>query len=158
MGMSMWKYNEKIDIAKYIEWIELNVKDPIPLNDKSRLPEMIDILSNPTSSIVEIDTSLKSIGMMSMRYGSSFIFMCDLMPLIHKHLLSNNIIIVSQCIRTLKYISQYGGCDNLKDEVPFLQQIYMNPKMDFFIRDEAMKTYGFVVGNITKTPNPTIIQ
>ena len=54
--------------------------------------------------------------MMSVKYSASPIILCGGLPLIKEQLLSSNPILISQSIRTLKFISNHGGEKDIKEE------------------------------------------
>ena len=125
------------------EWIKINIKDPIPMNDKSRMHELLEVLSSGDSSIPFKDFALKGLGMMSTEYGAEFIILCGALPLIKQQLLSSNPILISQSIRTLTLISNSGGEEDIINEKVHImvRSIISNKEIPKHIKDQGLKLY-----------------
>jgi len=143
-----------------IEWIKENIKEPVPMNDKSRVHELLDVLSHEDHTVPEIDGALNALGMMSVRYGAFFIIMCGAIPLIKKYLLSDIKPLSFQAARTLKYIAKTGGCEELIQENIHedLRSIIIDINKDFDIRDMCANAYGWILANPPAEINSEIVM
>jgi hypothetical protein len=103
-------------VERFQKWLSANVKDPIPMDDKSRLHEYFDILSSQDSPIMYKDFALKGLGMLSIKYSSEPIILCGIIPLIKIQLTSPYPPLVAQSIRTLTFLSDHGGQKELLNE------------------------------------------
>jgi hypothetical protein len=101
---------------EYQEWIQNNVKDPVLMDDKSRLHELLDVLSSDDTSIPFKDFALKGLGMMAIKYSADPIILCGAIPLIKNQLNSQNPILIAQSIRTLLFIANNGGDEEIMRE------------------------------------------
>lgn len=98
------------------EWIKVNIKDPLPMDNKSRLYEYLDVLSDDDTPIAYKDFALKGLGILSIKYSASPIILCGGLQLIKQQILSTNTILISQSVRTLSMIAKYGGEEDIKEE------------------------------------------
>jgi len=126
-----------------MEWIKVNIKDPIPMDDKSRMHELLDVLSSDEISISFKDFALKGLGMMAVKYSADFIILCGALPLIKNQLLSNNPILISQSIRTLTFIANNGGEKDIMHEKVHMivREISSNKNTPKHIKDQGTKLY-----------------
>ena len=144
-----------------MEWIKENIHDPIPQNDKSRLSEWMDVLTHEDDhSLPEKEAALKALGLMSLRYGAFFVITCGIVPLIKHYLLSDNRQLSLQAARSVKYIAQSGGCDELiQDGIDEdLKSIVRNIHKDFDIRDMCSQALGWIVAYPPAEIKSDIIQ
>lgn len=126
-----------------IEWIKVNIKDPVPMDDKSRMHELLDVLSSDDASVSFKDFALKGLGMMAVKYSADFIILCGALPLIKSQLLTNNPILISQCIRTLTLIADNGGeRDVMNEKVHIMvRSIASDKETPQHIKDQGLKLY-----------------
>jgi hypothetical protein len=126
-----------------IEWIKVNIKDPIDMDDKSRMHELLDVLSSDETSVAFKDFALKGLGMMAVKYSAEFIIICGALPSIKSQLLSNNPILISQCIRTLTLIANNGGEKDIMDEKVHMmvRSIVSDKNTPKHIKDQGLKLY-----------------
>jgi len=92
------------------EWIKINIKDPIPMDDKSRLYEYLDVLSNTDSPIPYKEFALKGLEMIASNYSAHSIILCGALPLIRDQLNSPHPMLIAQSIRTLTSLAN-NGCE-----------------------------------------------
>jgi|WetSurMetagenome_2_1015567.scaffolds.fasta_scaffold13354_3 hypothetical protein len=132
-----------------IEWIKEHIKDPIPLSDKRRVHELLDILTHDDHTDPEKCGALNGLGFMSIRYGAFFVIMCGVLPVFKKYLSSTSKPILLATISNIKYIAQAGGCQELIDEEidEILRLLIINTEIDFFIRNAAATSYGWTISN-----------
>jgi len=132
-----------------MEWIKENIKDPIPLSDKRRVHELMDILTHDGHSDPEKCGAINAIGFMSIRYGSYFIVMCGVIPVIKKYLLSESKSLALSSIMIIKYIAQSGGCEELiQNEIDkILKSIIINIESDYDLRNAAATSYGWIIAD-----------
>lgn len=98
------------------EWIKINIKDPLPMDDKSRLYELLNVLSDDNSCTAYKDFAIKGLGMMATKYGTDSIILCGALSLIKDQLSSSNPILIAQSIRTLTCIANNGGDQDIIQE------------------------------------------
>jgi hypothetical protein len=129
-------------VERFQKWIAANVKNPIPMDDKSRLHEYFDILSSD-SSIMYKDFALKGLGMLSIKYSAEPIILCGIIPVIKYQLTSPYPPIVAQAIRTLTYMANHGGQKELLNEKIHIQvrNIVANKNTPKYIKDMGLKFY-----------------
>jgi hypothetical protein len=142
-----------------MDWIRDNIADPTPMNDKSRLHEMMDVLSHDGHSDAEKGGALKALGFMSIRYGAFFVIMCGIIPVIKQYLVGDNKPLAIQAARSLKYIAQSGGCEELIQENIHedLRLIITDISKNQDLRDICATAYGWMVSNPPTEINPDMI-
>lgn len=130
-----------------MEWIKEHIPEPIPMSDKTRLHEILDILSHENHTIPEKEGALNALGKMSIRYGAYFIIMCGSIPLIKQYLTCDNKILSLQAARSIKYIAQSGGIEELVVEGVHkeLKYIIIDIHKDFDLRDSCATAYGWIL-------------
>jgi hypothetical protein len=123
------------------QWIKDNIADPVPMDDKSKLHECLDALSSDDASISYKDFALKSLGVMSCKYGANIIVMCGALPMILKQL--SEPILLPQAIRTLNFISKHGGDKLIRDDKVHIhiRNIVSNKLLPKYIQNDGMKLY-----------------
>lgn len=137
-------------VARFYKWLEANVRDPLPMDDKSRIHEYFEVLSTPDSPTMYKDFALKGFGMMAMKYSASPIILCGALPVIKEQLFSPCQIIVSQAIRTLTFIANHGGQQDICNEKIHLtvRQIISNKNMPQYVKDAGLKFYFKILDEI----------
>lgn len=132
-----------------MEWIKENIKEPIPLSDKKRVHELLDVLTHDGHTEPEKCGAINAIGFMSMRYGAFFIVMCGVIPVIKKYLISESKPLALSSIMIIKYIAQSGGCEELIDDEidEILKSIIINIEKDYDLRNAAATSYGWIISN-----------
>jgi len=126
-----------------IEWIKKNVRDPLPIDDKSRLHEYLDILSNDSSNTVYKEFALKGLSMIAIKYNASPIILCGALPLIRDQLLSPHPTVIAQSIRTLSILSDKGGLNDIcKDKTDiFVRNLISKKDIPKYVKDMGLKFY-----------------
>src|SRR5512137_2361633 len=144
---------------KSMEWIRDNIPEPTPMNDKSRLHEMMDVLSHEDHCDAEKDGALKALGFMSIRYGAFFVIMCGIIPIMKQYLIGENKMLAMQAARSLKYIAQSGGCEELIQENIHedLRLIITDINKKQELRDLCAAAYGWIMSNPPTEINPDMI-
>jgi len=130
-------------VERFQKWLTANVKDPVSMDDKSRLHEFLDILSSPDTEIPYKDFALKGLGMMAIKYTASPIILCGAIPVIKKQLSSPHTNLVAQSIRTLIFLDTHGGKKELFDERLHIvvRDIVSNKNTPSYIKEMGMKFY-----------------
>jgi hypothetical protein len=130
-------------VERFQKWLNANVKDPSPMDDKSRLHEFLDVISSPDTDIMYKDFALKGLGMMAIRYSASPIILCGAIPVIKKQLSSPHPQLIAQSIRTLIFMANHGGQSDLLDEKIHItvRNIVSNKDTSPYIKKMGMKFY-----------------
>jgi hypothetical protein len=128
---------------EYQEWIKTHIPDPVLMDDKSRLYEYLDILSSDESPIIYKEFALKGLGMIAMKYNSDPIILCGALPLIKEQLLSSHPTLISQSIRTLTFIADNNGKDDIiQEEIHILiRSIISEREIPQNIKNMGLKFY-----------------
>lgn len=128
---------------EYQEWVKTHIPDPVPMDDKSRLYEYLDVLSSNESPIIYKEFALKGLGMIAMKYNSDPIILCGALPLIKEQLLSSHPTLISQSIRTLTFIADNNGKNDIFQEKihVLVRSIISEKKIPQNIKDMGLKFY-----------------
>jgi len=132
-----------------MEWIKENIREPIPLSDKKRVHELLDVLTHDGHTIPEKCGAINAIGLMSIRYGAFFIIMCGVIPVIRQYILSESKPLSLSSIIILKYIAQSGGCEELIENKidEGLKSIIIDIDKDYDLRNAAASSYGWILAD-----------
>lgn len=129
-------------VARFQKWLTVNVKDPLPMDDKSRLHEYLDILSSE-SQVVHKDFALKGIGVLAIKYSASPIILCGAIPIIKEQLQSDHPTLIAQSIRTLTFISKHGGHKDILEERLhiLIRNVISKKELPQYVKDIGLKFY-----------------
>jgi hypothetical protein len=130
-------------VERFKKWLEANIKDPIPMDDKSRLHEFLDVISSPDTEIPYKEFALKGLSMMAIKYSAHPIITCGALPLISHQLLSPHPPIIAQCIRTLTFIANHGGKKDIRQEKlhMVIRNLVSEKRTPQYIKDMGLKFY-----------------
>lgn len=130
-------------VERFQRWLAANVRDPLPMDDKSRLHEFLDILSSHDTEIPYKDFALKGMGMMAVKYTASPIILCGAIPVIKQQLLSPHPNLIAQSIRTLMLMERNGGQKELLEEKIHItvRNIISNKNTPSYVKEMGMKFY-----------------
>lgn len=122
--------------AKYLmQDMYLNIKDPIPVDDKSRIHEYIDIIENTSSSIVSKYCAIKFLGLICQRYGYNILEIFDAVSCITDNINSDITQIKFESLRSCYILMKHGGYDEIKQFIPLINELYKSDSEPLFIKD-----------------------
>jgi hypothetical protein len=92
-----------------VKFIAEHVKDPLLIDDKTRINEYMNILENPESSIAYKCFALNGLGRIANTHGAAILDVYDAVPVIISELKSDDPIICFEAARCVRCITKHDG-------------------------------------------------